>query len=96
MVVEIHRNDDTEKTRNFWHEKTLSKTILQQNRKIGVYNRGMARKIRLLLAILILTLSLALLVWGIWPNREERRIVPVEPGQMQLPTPVSFYIGAIG
>jgi hypothetical protein len=56
----------------------------------------MARKIRLFLAILILTASLALLVWGLWPNPEERRIVPVEPGQMQLPTPVSLYIGTIG
>ncbi|MGB7876095.1 MAG: hypothetical protein WBL25_17060 [Anaerolineales bacterium] len=56
----------------------------------------MARKIRLTLAILILTVSLALLIWGLWPNSEETRIVPVDPGQMQLPTPVSFYLGAIG
>ena len=56
----------------------------------------MARKLRLLLAILILTISLALLIWGLWPNLMETRIVPVDPGQMQLPTPVSFYIGAIG
>ncbi|MBN1450129.1 MAG: hypothetical protein JW963_03865 [Anaerolineales bacterium] len=56
----------------------------------------MARKIRLVLAILILTLSLALLVWGLWPNLVETRILPVDPGQMQLPTPVSFYIGATG
>jgi hypothetical protein len=96
VVTEIHRDNDPEKTRNFWHEKTLSKTILQQNQKSGVYNRDMGRKIRLFLAILILTLSLALLVWGIWPNPEERRIVPVGPGQMQLPTPVSFYIETVG
>lgn len=50
----------------------------------------------MLLAILILTASLALLIWGLWPNPEERRIVPVDPGQMQLPTPVSFYMEAIG
>ena len=56
----------------------------------------MSRNIRLLLAITILTLSLALLIWGLWPNLVETRIVPVEPGQMQLPTPVSFYIGEIG
>ena len=61
-----------------------------------MYNHGMARKIRLLLAILILTLSLALLVWGLWPNLVETRIVPVDPGQMQLPTPVSFYMEATG
>ena len=56
----------------------------------------MARKIRLALAIVILTVSLALLLWGIWPNLVEKRIVPVYPGQMQLPTPGSFYIGAMG
>ena len=67
--------------------------ILQQNQISGGYNSGMARKIRLLLAILILTISLALLVWGLWPNLIETRIVPVEPGQMQLPTPVSYYMG---
>jgi len=56
----------------------------------------MARKVRLLLAILILAVSLALLVWGLWPALTETRIVPVDPGQMQLPTPVSLYIGIIG
>jgi hypothetical protein len=56
----------------------------------------MTRKIRLLLAILILAISLALLVWGLWPTLVETRIVPVDPGQMQLPTPVSFYYGAMG
>ena len=55
----------------------------------------MARKIRLMLAILILTLSLALLVWGLWPNLVETRILPVDPGQMQLPTPVSLYMEAM-
>ena len=59
-------------------------------------NNVMARKIRLFLAIFILTISLALLVWGIWPNPEETRIVPVDPGQMQLPTPVSYYVGSLG
>jgi len=56
----------------------------------------MAKKIRLLLAILILTASLALLVWGLWPNLVETRTVPVDPSQMQLPTPVSLYIEGIG
>ncbi len=62
----------------------------------GVYNNDMARKLRLLLAILILTISLALLLWGLWPNLVETRILPVDPGQMQLPTPVSFYLGSVG
>ncbi len=71
-------------------------SILQQNQKSGVYNHDMARKIRLFLAIIILTVSLALLVWGLWPTLVETRIVPVEPGQMQLPTPVSYYMEAVG
>jgi hypothetical protein len=70
--------------------------ILQQNQKSGVYNHDMVRKIRLLLAILILSVSLALLIWGLWPTLMETRIVPVEPGQMQLPTPVSMYMEATG
>jgi hypothetical protein len=96
VIAKIHRDDDPEKARNFWHRKALSKTILQQNQKSGVYNQDMARKIRLVLAIVILTASLALLLWGIWPNLVETRILPVEPGQMQLPTPVSFYMEVVG
>ena len=56
----------------------------------------MTKKIRLFLAILVLTISLALLVWGLWPNLMETRIVPVDPSQMQLPTPASYYIGGLG
>jgi hypothetical protein len=56
----------------------------------------MARKLRLFLAITILALSLALLVWGIWPILMETRIVPVETDQMQLPTPVSYFLEGIG
>ena len=60
-----------------------------------MYNTDMVRKIRFFLAIVVLTASLALLVWGLWPNPEEKRILPVDPGQMQLPTPASFYMEAI-
>ena len=70
--------------------------ILQQNRRSDGYNNGMARKVRLMLVILILIVSLILLVWGFWPNLVETRIVPVEPSQMQLPTPVSSLIGMLG
>jgi len=63
---------------------------------LRVYNQNMTRKIRLVLAIIILTVSLSLLLWGIWPNLMETRILPVDPSQMQLPTPVSFYMEAIG
>ena len=61
-----------------------------------MYNDVMARKIRLFLAIVVLAISLALLIWGLWPTLMETRILPVEPDQMQLPTPVSLYMEAIG
>jgi hypothetical protein len=49
----------------------------------------MARKIRLLFALVILALSMTILVWGLWPEQRETRIQPIQPTQMQLPTPVS-------
>jgi hypothetical protein len=55
----------------------------------------MGKKIRILLAILILTTSCALLVWGLWPTLVETRIVPVDPAQMQLPTPGVWLGGRI-
>jgi len=56
----------------------------------------MGKKIRILLAVVILAISCALLVWGLWPTLMETRILPVDPGQMQLPTPVSLYLGNVG
>jgi hypothetical protein len=47
----------------------------------------MNKKIRLLLAIVILTTSISLLVWGYWPDARETRIQTISPAQMQLPTP---------
>ena len=61
-----------------------------------MYNRTMGKKIRILLAVLILAVSCALLVWGLWPMLMETRIVPVDPNQMQLPTPVSIILGRFG
>lgn len=49
----------------------------------------MARKIRILFALVILALSMTILVWGLWPEEREMRIQPIQPTQMQLPTPVS-------
>jgi hypothetical protein len=45
----------------------------------------MSRKIRIFLALLILTVSVALLVWGYAPNPHETRIQPIVPAEMQLP-----------
>jgi hypothetical protein len=49
------------------------------------------KKIRLLLAVIILTISISLLVWGFLPNRTEIRIQEISPQEMQLPTPSSFH-----
>jgi hypothetical protein len=43
--------------------------------------------------LIILVVSVTLLVWSLWPARYETRILPVEPVQMQLPTPSSFIPG---
>jgi len=47
----------------------------------------MKKRIRLFIAILILTVSLALLVWGYAPNPREVRIQQIAPTEMQLPAP---------
>lgn len=45
---------------------------------------------RLVLALVILTVSIALLIWGFSPNPRETRIQNLSPTEMQLPTPSSF------
>ena len=47
----------------------------------------MSRRIRILLAIIILTISISLLIWGYAPSRHETRIQPISPSELQLPTP---------
>jgi hypothetical protein len=53
----------------------------------------MTRKLRVFLGLLILLASLTLLAWSLWPVEYETRVQPVEPAQMQLPTPSSFIPG---
>ncbi len=48
------------------------------------------RKLRLILAVVILVFSLAILAWGIWPAAKERHTLRVSPSEMTLPTPSSF------
>ena len=50
----------------------------------------MTRRLRIVLGLAILAVSLALLVWGFWPARHERRVQPIPPAELQLPTPASF------
>jgi hypothetical protein len=47
----------------------------------------MKKRIRLFLAILILSISIAFLIWGYAPNPHEIRVQPLAPTQMQLPAP---------
>lgn len=51
----------------------------------------MSRRLRILLGILILTLSLALLIWGFMPLGRITRTQPISPSDMQLPTPISLH-----
>jgi len=51
----------------------------------------MTRKLRVVIAILILTISISLLIWGFTPARRETRIQNISPSEMQLPTPSTFH-----
>lgn len=48
------------------------------------------RRLRIVLGILILVISLSVLVWTLLPARREVRTQPIPPAELQLPTPVSF------
>lgn len=50
----------------------------------------MTRRIRIVLGLLILAVSISLLMWGFMPARRETRVQPIPPAELQLPTPESF------
>ena len=50
----------------------------------------MSRRIRILIGLVILVLSISLLIWGFAPTRREIRTQPIAPSELQLPTPESF------
>lgn len=52
----------------------------------------MSRRIRILLGIVVLVISLALLVWGFAPTSRETRTQSISPTQLQLPTPSSLLV----
>ena len=52
----------------------------------------MSRRIRILLGVIILTISISLLIWGLAPARRETRIQNILPSEMQLPTPISLLL----
>jgi len=68
----------------FWEERGMNFH--------GAYNKLMARRIRLVLAILLIIVSCAFLVWGLVPETRETLIQPIGPDQMQLPTPTSYFL----
>ena len=45
----------------------------------------MTRRIRILLGVLLLLVSISLLIWGFAPSRREIRTQPIAPNEMQLP-----------
>ena len=47
------------------------------------------RRVRIIVGIAVLLVSIALLVWGFLPSRHEVRTQPISPTDLQLPTPVS-------
>lgn len=48
------------------------------------------RRLRIVLGVLILVISLSVLVWTLLPGRRELRTQPIPPAELQLPTPASF------
>jgi hypothetical protein len=55
----------------------------------------MNRRLRIILGVLILALSIALLVWGFMPLDRITRTQPISPFDLQLPTPTSLQIPLI-
>lgn len=55
----------------------------------------MNRRLRVVLGVLILALSIALLIWGFMPLDRITRTQPISPSDLQLPTPVSLQIQPI-
>jgi hypothetical protein len=48
---------------------------------------------RRILGLILLLVSLAILLWGLWPMAETTRVLPVNPGDMTLPTPEGYLWG---
>jgi len=48
------------------------------------------RRVRIILGMIILMLSIILLLWGFLPARHEVQSQPISPTDLQLPTPASF------
>lgn len=51
----------------------------------------MIRRIRVVLGVVILSISIILLIWAYKPLDREVRTQPLDSSEMQLPTPISFH-----
>jgi hypothetical protein len=51
----------------------------------------MNRKIRLVIGLILLALSISFLIWGYSPNPREIRERMIPPAELQLPTPSSLH-----
>ena len=50
----------------------------------------MMRRIRIILGVVILAVSIGLLIWAYRPLDREVRTQPIDSTEMQLPTPISL------
>jgi hypothetical protein len=53
------------------------------------------KRARIIVGIVILTVSIALLVWGLLPARRETRTQPISPTELQLPAPASLTLPSL-
>ncbi len=77
---------------SLWSRYALRKVrsgLLDQQAHNDIMN--IMKKIRLILAIIILSISISLLIWAYFPNQTETRIQNISPQEMQLPTPSSLH-----
>jgi hypothetical protein len=52
----------------------------------------MNKKLRRILVIILLLISLGLLIWGFYPFDQVTQSVPLPPGELELPTPSGFLL----
>jgi len=55
----------------------------------------MTKRIRVVLGILILAVSIALLIWAYRPLGRETLTNPISPSDLQLPTPITLHIDPV-
>jgi len=55
----------------------------------------MTKRIRVILGVLILAVSIALLIWAYRPLGRETLINPISPSDLQLPTPITLHIDPV-